>query len=355
MAMIREQNTQQSRMVSSLMDNMNTSTNNTRRLIQGYMDNINTNHRPNSNPFFSFANASNNNINRNIDNTQSNATTYISPITYNIPSTPIWTNRQRGYLPNRRQQNNTVRRQQDNTARRQPRNTESGRRTLLNQILENTLYTSISRRPASLSDISMNVSNHLWREIINTTQTLCPITQENFVYDDRVSRIDHCGHLFREEALHTYLTEFDNRCPICRHNISTQPGNVLTPRQAPTPTPTPQQAPTPIPSSVFDISYSLNTFNNARTLQRMQSFSDPSYNTQPELEPEHSLPTTFGFGTGGISTAVSDLTTAVVSSLNTVINNPDNSGNMITAEYSIFVPIITNNNSTSTEPDDLVL
>jgi hypothetical protein len=210
------------------------------------------------------------------------------------------------------------------------------RSTLLNQILENTLYTSVSRRPASSADISMNVSNYLWREITNTTQTLCPITQEEFVYDDRVSRINYCGHSFMEEALHTYLTEFDNRCPVCRHNITIPLGT-----------------PTGVPS-VFDISYNVTTSNNARTLQRMRSFIDPSYNTQHGLEPEHALPSTFGFGTPRFNTTVNELTNAMVSSLNTAINNPDNSGNVISAEYSIFVPVMTDN-STSTEEDDLIL
>ena len=315
MSMIRNQTSQQTRLITSFMDNMNNTTGNTRRLIQGYMDNINIRDRHRENPF-SFGNT-------NRINTQSNATTYVSPTRdHTWANTSRWPNRRvpytrpSGYLPARRPHNQHTTRQRSN---------------LLNQILENTLYTSISRRPASSVDISRNVSNHLWREITNTTQTLCPITQEEFVYDDRVSRIDYCGHLFIEEALHTYLSEFDDRCPVCRHNITIPPGNF---------------------SSTFDISRS--PINAVRTLQRMQRFSDPSYNTQPELEPEHVLPSTFGFGTTRFNTTVDELTNAMVSSLTTAINNPDNSGNVISAEYSIFVPVMTNN-STSTEEDDLIL
>ena len=81
-------------------------------------------------------------------------------------------------------------------------------KNILNQILETTLYTPSQRRPAAANDISRNVTTHFWRDISNSTdQTLDPITQEDFQPDDRVSRIDYCGHLFMEDALNTYLTD----------------------------------------------------------------------------------------------------------------------------------------------------
>ena len=100
-----------------------------------------------------------------------------------------------------------------NRVRPRPR----ARRDILTQILENTLYTSATRVPASTIDISRNVSTHIWRDISDTTdQTLCPITQEDFQSTDNVARIDYCGHVFHDDALRTYLTEFDHRCPMCR-------------------------------------------------------------------------------------------------------------------------------------------
>ena len=43
----------------------------------------------------------------------------------------------------------------------------------------------------------------------------------------------------------------------------------------------------------------------------------------------------------------------MLSSLTTAINNPDNSGNTIAAEYSVFIPQpVTRDESTSTQDDD---
>jgi len=46
----------------------------------------------------------------------------------------------------------------------------------------------------------------------------CPITMEEFVINDRVSRIRHCGHTFREEAINNWF-RLNVRCPVCRYDI----------------------------------------------------------------------------------------------------------------------------------------
>lgn len=46
----------------------------------------------------------------------------------------------------------------------------------------------------------------------------CPITMEDFVINDRVSRIRHCGHTFREEAINNWF-RLNVRCPVCRYDI----------------------------------------------------------------------------------------------------------------------------------------
>ena len=51
--------------------------------------------------------------------------------------------------------------------------------------------------------------------------------------------------------------------------------------------------------------------------------------------------------------AINQLSNAMLSSLTSAINNPDNSGNTIAAEYSVFIPQpVTQDESTSTEDDD---
>ena len=60
------------------------------------------------------------------------------------------------------------------------------RRDLVEQILNNSLYTSTTRNPASNADISYNTSIYNWEDISSTTdQTICPITQESFTSGDR--------------------------------------------------------------------------------------------------------------------------------------------------------------------------
>jgi hypothetical protein len=54
----------------------------------------------------------------------------------------------------------------------------------------------------------------------NNTQNhhSCPITMEEFVINDRVSRIRHCGHTFHEEAINNWF-RLNVRCPVCRYDI----------------------------------------------------------------------------------------------------------------------------------------
>ena len=53
----------------------------------------------------------------------------------------------------------------------------------------------------------------------NTTeQTVCPIDLTAFNEDDRVARIRHCGHCFKESNLRTWFASHST-CPICRYDI----------------------------------------------------------------------------------------------------------------------------------------
>jgi len=193
------------------------------------------------------------------------------------------------------------------------------RRNILTQILENSLYTSSNIRPASTADISRNVITYLWSDIMDTTdQTFDTITQEHFQPSDRVSRIERCGHLFMEDALSTYFTQFDHRCPVCRYDIRT---SIL-----------------PSTTQLFDISFTfLDLSSNltpnfgVRNLTRQNNF-DISWNNAD-------------FNTD-FNSAVNELSNAMMSSLSTIMTNPDNSGNSMIAEYSLFIPVTTNTTNT---------
>ena len=53
----------------------------------------------------------------------------------------------------------------------------------------------------------------------NTTeQTVCPIDLTAFNEDDRIARIRHCGHCFKESNLRTWFASHST-CPICRYDI----------------------------------------------------------------------------------------------------------------------------------------
>ena len=316
LGLMKEHINSHTRIMQSYSRTIETSSNNLTNLLQRYL-NIHSNIPP---PVSLF----DNNISRNVIHTRSEN------------QSPLFSSRRR---PVRRQT-------------RRPRNLTSqstrngGRQNLINQILQTTLYTPNTRAPASTQDISRNTSIHSWNEISGTTsQFLCPITQENFQPDDSVMRIDNCGHLFLEEPLTTYFLEFDHRCPICRYNISS---NINSPS-------TNYDTSYNIPSfNIPQFNFSNNTTTNPRNLSRTTGgIFDISLNNFPNST---NMPPTINldFNSTNFNDAVSQLSTAMLSSLSGAMNNPDNSGNTIRADYSLFVPtnVTTMDNATSTEDEE---
>ena len=228
------------------------------------------------------------------------------------------------------------------------------RRNILNQILETTLYTPTLRQPASTRDISRNVTNLIWRDISNSTdQNLCPITQEEFNNNDRVSRIDNCGHLFFEDALNTYLTQFDHRCPICRYNISSEiypPRSYADAVSRQPSQPISRQNAFDMPS--FDLSYNLQTFPGFSNSSNVTSTEIPN-NLYPSWDISNNNTLQFDFNNLDLNSAVNQISTAMLSSLSSALTNPDNSGNVIAAEYSLFMPTTRTRVDNSTNTEDI--
>jgi enamine deaminase RidA (YjgF/YER057c/UK114 family) len=50
------------------------------------------------------------------------------------------------------------------------------------------------------------------------SNTNCPITLEEFLEDEPVTRIRHCGHTFRQAAIQNWFQN-NVRCPVCRYDI----------------------------------------------------------------------------------------------------------------------------------------
>ena len=269
------------------------------------------------------------------------------------------------------------------------------RQTFLQQILQTSLYTPTMRRPASIRDISRNTQLFLWREIQNeTSQLRCPITLETFQPGDRVLRITNCGHIFHQDALNTYLNDYDHRCPICRYNISsdfsssrtnattntssTSAPSTSAPSTSAPSTSTTYVSPTnninTLPGNNRNAAQSIwgftNTNNSTNTttntstntnptsLYRTSSFFDtdlsrnfPEFNFTNTIEPQ-----TFNLNLtdNNITEAINEISSVMMSSLNSALSNPDNSGNTISAEYSLFVPTFTTTTTENYEDEDNV-
>ena len=371
MSILRQQNTRQSNIIQSFVETQQRNLENARSLLQSYLTTqirvpgnqiYNTNISTEQSPIIS---------SRTIPSRTIPSQTIPSRI---IPSTSIpYMSGGISSIPNTRQQSSISTRPRhvnptNNLRRRRPtmqytpwnNRSSRNRRDFLTQILETTLYTSPNLAPATAFDISRNVTTHLWSAISDETdQTFDPITQEHFQSTDRVSRIEHCGHLFMEDALSTYLTQFDHRCPVCRYNISSDISSTRTYAEATQQTnTTAHTTPNFVPTPFFDISFNLATF----------TFTDPSSNLTPNIgsrnitrQNSFDINRDFNsanfnsadFNSADFNSAVNELSTAMVSSLTDAFTNPDNSGNTITAEYSLFLPssVIRNTTDNSTNTD----
>jgi hypothetical protein len=53
---------------------------------------------------------------------------------------------------------------------------------------------------------------------LNIHNTNCPITLDEFQEGEPVTRIEHCGHVFRREAIGNWFRR-NVRCPVCRYDI----------------------------------------------------------------------------------------------------------------------------------------
>jgi hypothetical protein len=55
-------------------------------------------------------------------------------------------------------------------------------------------------------------------DILNPTNSSCPISMERFNDNDNVSIIRHCGHIFSTQELNVWFRN-NCRCPVCRYDI----------------------------------------------------------------------------------------------------------------------------------------
>lgn len=79
------------------------------------------------------------------------------------------------------------------------------------------IYENVIVAPTAQQIESATINSNYSSET-NTHNTNCPITLEEFQEEEPVTLIEHCGHLFRRDAIQNWFQR-NVRCPVCRHDI----------------------------------------------------------------------------------------------------------------------------------------
>jgi len=105
-----------------------------------------------------------------------------------------------------------------NTTINIPGSVSQSTNTVSDEILNATMNDSpITVRP-SVAQIRRATRTLLFRDISNTTTTICPIDRELLHAEDTVLQIIHCNHFFRDTNLRRHFRG-NARCPLCRYDI----------------------------------------------------------------------------------------------------------------------------------------
>ena len=65
---------------------------------------------------------------------------------------------------------------------------------------------------SATSEFTCDLSNN------NLNSTICPISLEDFINGESLTRISHCGHVFKTVELERWFTR-NSHCPTCRYDI----------------------------------------------------------------------------------------------------------------------------------------
>ena len=105
-----------------------------------------------------------------------------------------------------------------NTTINIPGSVSQSTNTVSDEILNATMNDSPVRVRPSVAQIRRATRTLLFRDISNTTQTICPIDRELLHAEDTVLQIIHCNHFFRDTNLRRHFRG-NARCPLCRYDI----------------------------------------------------------------------------------------------------------------------------------------
>jgi len=88
-----------------------------------------------------------------------------------------------------------------------------GRTIPINTAFQENVIVSPTPQQIESATTNLNYSSET-----NTHNTNCPITLDEFHEEEPVTLIEHCGHLFRRDAIQNWFQR-NVRCPVCRHDI----------------------------------------------------------------------------------------------------------------------------------------
>ena len=186
----------------------------------------------------------------------------------------------------------------------------------LQTFINNTLNTNTnSPNPATIDQIVNNTSIHVWNDISNNDQTICPIARTPFTNNDIICKINHCGHIFTHSELLKWFTK-DTRCPVCRFNIAND-----------------------ISNNTNDVSNNTNDVSN-----NTNDVSNNIYNNVPTTT-TNTFSDNFNLSFNNRNNISNDLSNNFLNLTNNISNLlfnelSDMSNNIITAEFSFNIPNI---------------
>jgi hypothetical protein len=95
--------------------------------------------------------------------------------------------------------------------------------TLLYLLSNRIDYTTTERqtppRSESLSRAQIQTATRNIHYTSDLSYNVCPISLEDFVQNEEVCQIKHCGHIFKKNNIMRWFTASNVHCPVCRYDL----------------------------------------------------------------------------------------------------------------------------------------
>lgn len=95
--------------------------------------------------------------------------------------------------------------------------------TLLYLLSNSIDYTTAERqtppRTESLSIAQIQTATRNIYYMTDLSYNVCPISLEDFVENEEVCQIKHCGHIFKKNNIMRWFTARNVHCPVCRYDL----------------------------------------------------------------------------------------------------------------------------------------